>query len=66
VFSVWYEHHLHIKRLSYPSKRSWRHIDVSCEVWALFTYFLNLNPWQPRTLLQLKLVRILTINLFLT
>jgi hypothetical protein len=27
-------------------------------------YFFN--PWQPRTLLQLKLVGILTINLFLT
>jgi hypothetical protein len=28
--------------------------------------FLNLNPGQPRTLLPLKLVGILTINLFLT
>jgi hypothetical protein len=28
--------------------------------------FLNLNPGQPRTLLQLKLVGILMINLFLT
>jgi hypothetical protein len=29
-------------------------------------FFLNLNPGQTRTLLQLKLVGILTINLFLT
>jgi hypothetical protein len=29
-------------------------------------FFFNLNPGQPRTLLQLKLVGILTINLFLT
>jgi hypothetical protein len=29
-------------------------------------FFLNLNPGQPRTLLQLKRVGILMINLFLT
>jgi hypothetical protein len=30
------------------------------------SFNFNLNPGQPRTLLQLKLVGILTINLFLT
>jgi hypothetical protein len=31
-----------------------------------FSFFFYLNPGQPRTLLHLKLVGILTINLFLT
>jgi hypothetical protein len=33
---------------------------------ALVLYIFLINPGQPRTLLQLKLVGILTINLFLT
>jgi hypothetical protein len=37
VFSVRYEHHLHIKELSYPSNRLWR-TRVSCEVRISSTY----------------------------
>jgi hypothetical protein len=37
---------------------------IQCSV--IHNNFLYLNPGQPRTLLQLKLVGILMINLFLT
>jgi hypothetical protein len=37
-----------------------------CLVDYNIAFFFNLNPGQPITLLQLKLVGILTINLFVT
>jgi hypothetical protein len=40
--------------------------EVECENRLIVRNVIYLNPGQPRTLLQLKLVGILTINLILT
>jgi hypothetical protein len=47
---------------------TWRNIpeDAILHVCEMIINFLNLHPGQPRTLLQLKLVGILTVKLFLT
>jgi hypothetical protein len=41
-------------------------VSVNSQCASVARYFLNLNPGQRRTLLQLKLLGILTIILFLT
>jgi hypothetical protein len=61
MFPVRHENHLHIEKQDYPRNKLWRPMFP-----VRYGYNFYLNPGQPRTLLKLKLVGILTINLILT